>query len=70
MPIALFIAIGLIFGFFAGLIAFLITLNEWSHHYQRLKEPRKMALRTGLFAFDFFMLLSLALGFIMPFILQ
>lgn len=68
--LALFVGIGLIFGFLAGLVAFLITLNEWIHHYQGWKEPVKMSLRTGLLTFAFFFGLSILLGFIMPFVLQ
>mgnify|MGYP001557264892 CR=1 FL=1 len=69
MPIELFVGIGVVFGFFGGLVAFLITLNEWTHHYQTLREPVKMALRTGFFAFMLFFLLSIALGFILPYVL-
>lgn len=65
-----FILIGAIFGFLAGLSAFLITLNEWTHHYSDARKPIVLALRTGLFAFGFFFLLSIAIGFAMPFILQ
>jgi hypothetical protein len=66
----LFIGIGIVFGILAGLVAFLITLNEWSHHYQTRREPIALALRAGLFAFAVFFLISAALGFAMPFVLR
>jgi len=40
----LFIAIGGIFGFLASIMAYLITGNEYLHHYQSSKERRKLAL--------------------------
>jgi len=49
-------------GVLAGLIAFLITYNEFSHHYPSKKEPIRIAFRTALGSFLFFLLLvSLAL---------
>ncbi|HUO55845.1 MAG TPA: hypothetical protein VMU27_00185 [Candidatus Paceibacterota bacterium] len=70
MSIELFILLGVIFGFLAGLIAFLITFNEWKKHtfegWQLWREP----LARGLVTFLFFFLLSIALGFILPFVVQ
>jgi hypothetical protein len=70
MPFVFFILVGLIFGFLAGLFAFLITFNEWLHHYVSWREPFKMALKAGLFAFGFFLIISLALGIVLPLILK
>ena len=61
----LFLGIGLIFGAIAALMAYLITYNEWIHHYTTKKEPRKIALEAAVFAFLFFFLMSLFTGFIL-----
>ena len=61
----LFVIIGGSFGFLGALMAYLITYNEWVHHYQTKKEPRKMALETAVFVFIFFFLLSLIGGYIL-----
>jgi H+/Cl- antiporter ClcA len=61
----LFLGIGLIFGFLAALMVYLITYNEWLHHYPTKKKPRKMALEAAIFAFIFFFLMSLFSGYIL-----
>lgn len=70
MPIELFVLLGAIFGFLAGLIAFLITLDEWRKHrfsgWRLWREP----LHRGALAFVFFFLLSIALGYILPFVIR
>jgi len=58
----LFLAIGGVFGFLAALMAYLITYNEYMHHYPTKKEPRKMALEAAILAFLFFFLLSAFVG--------
>ncbi len=50
----IFIGIGGLFGFLASLMAYLISYNEWIHHYPTKKEPRKIALRTAIFTFVVF----------------
>lgn len=50
----LFIAIGGIFGFLAALMAYLITYNEYMHHYQSSREPRKLASQAAIFTFFLF----------------
>lgn len=59
----LFIGIGGVFGFLAALMAYLITYNEYMHHYQTSKEPRKMALQAAIFAFIFFFALAVGSGY-------
>jgi hypothetical protein len=59
----LFLGIGLIFGSLAGLMAYLITYNEYTRHYQTKKEPRKMALEAAVFTFFFFFILALLIGY-------
>ena len=33
----------------AAVMAYLISYNEWMHHYPTKKEPRKMALEAAVF---------------------
>jgi hypothetical protein len=61
----LFLGIGGLFGAIAALTAYLITYNEWLHHYPTKKKPRKMALEAAIFAFIFFFLMSLFSGYIL-----
>jgi hypothetical protein len=67
MPIELFIFVGTVFGFLAGLIAFGITYIEWQKHQYTGWELWREPLRRALFTFLFFFLLSAGLGFILPF---
>jgi uncharacterized protein YybS (DUF2232 family) len=59
----IFLGIGGIFGFLAALMAYLITYNEWMHHYPTKKEPRKIALEVAIFTFIFFFSISLISGY-------
>ncbi len=56
------IIFGVVFGFLGSLIAYLITYKEWVHHYPTKKEPKRIALQTAIFAFIFFLLVSILLG--------
>jgi heme/copper-type cytochrome/quinol oxidase subunit 2 len=58
-----FLVIGGFFGFLAALMAYLITYNEWMHHYSTKKEPRKMALEIAVFTFVFFIAIAIIAGF-------
>lgn len=58
-----FILIGAIFSPLAGAMAFLITYEEYKHHYIDKKEPIRASLRASAFAFLVFMLISLLIGF-------
>jgi hypothetical protein len=59
----LFLALGGIFSALAALMAYLITYNEYIHHYQSKEQPRKIALQTALLAFIFFFALTMGVGF-------
>lgn len=71
MLIEFFIGIGVVFGLLAGLIAFLITYDEWQKHlfvgWKLWREP----LVRGLFAFVVFFVLSVVIGFLLTnFVIQ
>jgi predicted membrane protein len=53
-----FLLIGAIFSALAALCAFLITYEEWSHHYASRKEPLKHAIEAAIVAFVVFMILT------------
>jgi len=42
------------FALIAAAMAYLITYNEWTHHYSTKKEPRKIALEAAVFTFIVF----------------
>jgi hypothetical protein len=48
--------LGSIFGALAAAAAFLITYQEYAHHFPDKARPRKMALRMALVAFLFFII--------------
>lgn len=54
-----FIPIGLALSVLAGLAAFLITYEEWSHHYASKREPLRYALEAGVVAFLAFVILTM-----------
>jgi len=63
----MFAGIGLLFGALAGLSAYLILYEEYRRHFAgNTKVPRAMAFRGAVFAFGFFLLLSLAAGYFLP----
>ena len=67
----LFLVLGVVFGVLAGLMAYLITYGEYVHHYQTTKEPKKFAWDAAIFAFCFFLLLTLAIGyFLLNYVIQ
>jgi len=49
--------------FLASLMAFLITYEEYSHHYVGKQEPVKAALEAAAFTFCVFVVLSLLTAF-------
>lgn len=65
---SLFLAIGLVFGSLAALMAYLITYDEYIHHYPTMKEPRKIALESAIATFIFFIALMLGIGFFLTYI--
>jgi hypothetical protein len=50
----------------AGLVAFLITYEEYSHHRMRHRAILQRSITTGLVATLFFALLGLGLSVILP----
>ncbi|OIO15247.1 hypothetical protein COV53_03740 [Candidatus Gottesmanbacteria bacterium CG11_big_fil_rev_8_21_14_0_20_37_11] len=56
------IIIGLLFSPMAGLLVFLITYDEYSHHFTDKKIIFKYSLEAGLFAFVVFMIISALIG--------
>jgi hypothetical protein len=58
-PINPFIIIGLGFSVLAAIAAFLITYEEWSHHYTSKNEPFKYGIETAVVAFLVFAILTM-----------
>ena len=56
--------IGLVFGFLAGLIAFLITYGEWQKHKFTGWQLWREALLSGSFTFVFFLASSIIIGYL------
>ena len=63
MGIGLFLAVGLVFGVLAGMMAFLITYEEYSHHHFDRGRLVRASLEAALFAFLVILALALAAGF-------
>jgi hypothetical protein len=42
------------FALIAAVMAYLISYNEWMHHYPTKKEPKKIALEAAVFTFIIF----------------
>jgi hypothetical protein len=54
-----FMLFGLGFSALAGLAAFLITYEEWSHHYPSKREPLRYATEAAIVAFIVFTVLTM-----------
>jgi len=54
-----FIAIGFVLSGLAALAAFLITYEEWSHHYPTKNEPLRHAIWAAIVTFVVFAILTL-----------
>ena len=63
--ILLYIGYGSIPGFFASLIAFIVTYDEYSKHYIDKRMPFRLALEAAIFAFFVVLLLAIITGFIL-----
>jgi len=63
--LALYIVIGIIFGFFAGLMAFVISWREYEKHKFEVRRIFKESFQTAAFAFVVFLLLSILIGIIL-----
>jgi K+-sensing histidine kinase KdpD len=60
-----YLGYGSIPGFFASLIAFIITYDEYTKHYVDKRMPFRLALEAALFAFLVVLLLAIITGFIL-----
>jgi H+/Cl- antiporter ClcA len=57
------VVIGVIFGFLAALMAFVITWHEYEKHKFTGKQLFRQAFQAAIFTFIVFLLLSLLVGF-------
>ncbi len=60
---ALIIAVTITFSPFAGIIAFLVTYDEYKHHFVK-RDARKQALKMGLFSLFVFLAVGLISGYV------
>lgn len=58
------------FALLAGILAFVITYEEYSHHHLGARTVAQHALRTGVVALAFFVLLALGLSVILPLVVN
>jgi H+/Cl- antiporter ClcA len=63
MPV--FVVLGVIFGIIAGLMAYLITYEEYVHHFPDKRQPKKLSLQAGLFAFAVIFGIALLAGYLL-----
>ncbi len=56
------------FGFLGGLAAFLITYEEYQHHFVDKGKALNHSIETGVFAFIVFLGISLAVGLLFTYI--
>ncbi|MBF6612967.1 MAG: hypothetical protein IVW55_07530 [Chloroflexi bacterium] len=57
--------IGSVVGLLAGLMAFLITYEEYARHYVERQKSLRVALEAAAFAFFVFLVLSVVVGFVL-----
>jgi len=60
------LVISLIFSPIAALSAFLITYNEYLHHFPDKKKTREIAVFTAISTFTIFVLIFLVIGLFIP----
>jgi H+/Cl- antiporter ClcA len=65
--LVLSIVIGIIFGFFAALMAFVITWHEYEKHKFTGKRLFKEAFQAAIFTFIVFLILSFIIGFVLKY---
>lgn len=58
----LFLVIGLVFSPIGGLMVFLITYEEFRHHYANWRQPFRLALQDGVVAFIVLIVVSIVIG--------
>ncbi|HWA51969.1 MAG TPA: hypothetical protein VG895_02885 [Patescibacteria group bacterium] len=59
---ALVIAITITFSPFAGFIAYVVSLDEYQHHFASKSAARKQALQTAIFTSAVFLILGVILS--------
>jgi hypothetical protein len=59
----MFFIIGLVFSPIGGLMVFLITYEEFRHHYRNWHEAFRFALKDGLIAFGVLIVVTIVIGF-------
>ncbi len=60
------IFIATVFGLFAAMMAYLISYEEYSHHFVDKRRGRHMAYESAVFAFAVFFGIGLILAFLLP----
>lgn len=63
--VEIILVIGLAYSALASVMAFLITFNEYSHHFVEKRQAVKHGLEVALTAFVFFAIVTLALAFLL-----
>ena len=61
--------VGLACSIIAGLMAFVITYNEYSHHFAEKKDAVKESIEAGVVTFVFFNLLTAAIAFLISYLI-
>jgi vacuolar-type H+-ATPase subunit I/STV1 len=59
-------AIAVIFGFIAAVMAYLISYMEYQRHYIDKRDAKRAAIKTGRFTFGFFIFLGIVLALLLP----
>jgi uncharacterized membrane protein len=57
--------IGSFFGFFGGIMAFIIAYDEYKRHFREKSKPIWMALEMAVLAFLVLVILSIAAGYVL-----
>jgi len=65
-----FIVIGLGFSALAALAAFLITYEEWTHHYPSNREPIRYGIEAAIVAFIVFAILTVLSAYFVGLIVE
>jgi len=63
--LAISIVIGIVFGFIAALMAFVITWHEYEKHKFTGRRLFREAFQSGIFTFAIFVILSILIGFLL-----
>ena len=63
--IELVASIGVFFGFFGSIMAFIIAYDEYTRHFRDKSKPFWMALEMAVLAFFVFVAISILVGFVL-----